>query len=402
MVALLHGARIHSNCPPGRTLTVDELTVGVVASSRKEHERRLPLHPRHLAEIDRELRRRIVLEEGYGELFEVPDEELAELVGGLLPRGRLLEEADAVILPKPVAEDLVAMREGQILCGWVHLVQDPTLTQLAIDRRLTVIAWEAMNLWSDEGVFQVHVFHENNELAGYCSVLHAMQLRGLTGEYGRRLRAAVVSFGATGRGAVAALMAMGVRRISGLTRRPVEAVVDPIHGVEMLTFARDPDHPSQPLELDGPHESVAEFLAEHDLIVNCVLQDTDRPLIFVRRDELDLFDPGTLFIDVACDEAMGFEWARPTTFSEPMFDVGGGRFNYGVDHSPSLMWDSATWEISRALIPHLEALMSGPGGWRKSETISRAIEVQDGTVLNPRILSFQLRSSDFPHEHLPS
>jgi hypothetical protein len=228
-----------------------------------------------------------------------------------------------------------------------------------------------------------------------------MQLRGLTGEYGRRLRAAVVSFGATGRGAVGALMAMGVGRISGLTQRPVEAVVDPIHGVEMLTFARDPDHPSQPLELDGPHESVAELLAGHDLIVNCMLQDTDRPLIFVRREELDLFDPGTLFIDVACDQAMGFEWARPTTFSEPMFDVGGGRFNDGVDHSPSLMWDSATWEISRALIPHLDALMSGPGGWAKSETISRAIEVQDGRVLNPSILSFQRRSSDFPHEHLP-
>ena len=96
-----------------------------------------------------------------------------------------------------------------------------------------------------------------------------------------------------------ALMAMGVRRISGLTRRPVEAVADPIHGVEMLTFARDPDHPSQPLDLDAPHETVAEFLAEHDLIVNCVLQDTDRPLVFVRRDELDLFEPGTLFVDVA-------------------------------------------------------------------------------------------------------
>ena len=379
---------------------MDGLTVGVVASSRKEHERRLPLHPRHLHEIDPKLRGRILLEEGYGEAFQVSDAELAGLVGGLLPRERLFEEADAVILPKPVAEDVAAMREGQILCGWVHLVQDPEVTQLAIDRRLTVIAWEAMNLWSDDGAFQLHVFHENNELAGYCSVLHAMQLRGLTGEYGRQLRAAVVSFGATGRGAVTALMAMGVRRISGLTRRSVEAVADPIHGVEMLTFARDPDHPSQPLELDGPHETVAEFLAGHDVIVNCMLQDPDRPLVFVRRDELDLFAPGTLFVDVACDEGMGFEWARPTTFSEPIFDVGGGRFNYGVDHSPSFLWDSATWEISRALIPHLDALMAGPDGWPNSETIGRAIEIRDGQVLNSKVLSFQRRSREFPHEPL--
>jgi alanine dehydrogenase len=386
-----------SPAPNGYNLIVDAFTLGVVASSRKERERRLPLHPRHFGDIDHGLRRRILLEEGYGEPFQVSDEDLVELVGGLLPRERLIEEANVVLLPKPAAEDVAAMHEGQVLCGWVHLVQDADLTQLAIDRRLTVIAWEAMNLWSDSGAFQVHVFHENNELAGYCSVLHAMQLRGLTGEYGRQLRAAVVSFGATGRGAVTALMAMGLRRISGLTRRSVEAVADPIHGVEMRTFARDPDHPAQPLELDAPHETVAEFLAEHDLVVNCMLQDTDRPLVFVRRDELDVFKPGTLFVDVACDKGMGFEWARPTTFSEPMFDVGRGRFNYGVDHSPSLMWDSATWEISRALMPHLEALMSGPDGWSGSETISRAIDVRDGRVVNPKIVSFQRRASTFPH-----
>ena len=29
-----------------------------------------------------------------------------------------------------------------------------------------------------------HVFHINNELAGYCSVLHSLQLQGLTGHYG--------------------------------------------------------------------------------------------------------------------------------------------------------------------------------------------------------------------------
>jgi alanine dehydrogenase len=375
-------------------------TIGVIASSRKEHERRLPIHPRHIGEIDESLRSRLLLEEGYGERFQVGDDDLAPLVGGLLPRERLVAESSLLLLPKPTADDVAGMHEGQVLCGWAHTVQDAALTQLAIDRGLTVIAWEAMNLWAEDGSFELHVFHENNELAGYCSVLHAMQLRGMTGEYGRKLRGAVISFGATGRGAVTGLMAMGIREISGLTRRPAAAVADPIHGVEMITFARDPDHPSQPLELDAPHESVAEFLAEHDVVVNCMLQDTDRPLILVTRAELDQFRPGALFVDVACDEGMGFEWARPTTFADPMFDLGAGRFNYGVDHSPSLMWDSATWSISEALIPHLPALMSGPDGWETSETVRRAIEIHDGAVLNPKILSFQNRAAEFPHARL--
>ena len=48
---------------------MDGLTLGVVATSAKENERRLPIHPRHLDRIDPELRGRIFLEHGYGERF---------------------------------------------------------------------------------------------------------------------------------------------------------------------------------------------------------------------------------------------------------------------------------------------------------------------------------------------
>ena len=61
----------------------------------------------------------------------------------------------------------------------------------------------------------------NNELAGYCSVLHSLQLLGTTGAYGRRVRAAVISFGATARGAVTALTALGISDVTVLTHRNV-------------------------------------------------------------------------------------------------------------------------------------------------------------------------------------
>ena len=38
-----------------------------------------------------------------------------------------------------------------------------------------------MNSWTADGGFGVRVFHMNNELAGYCSVLHSLQLLGMTG-----------------------------------------------------------------------------------------------------------------------------------------------------------------------------------------------------------------------------
>ena len=380
---------------------MEQLTLGVLAHSRKRNEHRLPIHPSHLDRIDPDIRRRMLLEEGYGERFGVSDRRLAALVGGLRSREQVIAECDICVLPKPTADDVAGLQTGQVLWGWPHCVQDATLTQLAIDRRLTLIAWEAMNHWAADGAYQVHVFHKNNEMAGYCSVLDGMRLVGATGAYGRRLSAAVISFGATARGAVSALNALGVLDVTVLTHRDVEAVASPIHGVRLLHFERDAGDPSRAVvrASSGPRP-LAEVLAEHDIIVNCVLQDTDAPLMFVTNDELDLFAATTLFVDVSCDERMGFEWAHPTSFDDPMRQVGAGAQYYAVNHSPSYLWESSTWEISEALLPYLGTVLAGRAGWDADQTIRRAIEIRDGVVQNPKILSFQGRSSEFPHHRL--
>jgi alanine dehydrogenase len=369
-----------------------------MSRSRKENEWRLPIHPLHLERIEADLRKRIYLERGYGERFGVPDERLAPYVAGLLPRRQLLAECDVILHPKPLAADLAELRPGQVLWGWPHCVQDEDITQLSIDRRLTLIAFEAMNHWTSEGGFSLHVFHKNNELAGYSSVLHALELTGKTGDYGRRLRAAVISFGATARGAVTALKAHGVNDVDVLTHRGISAVASPIHSVDMVRFENDTDDPSLSQVLcDGGRVPLATFLSGYDLVVNCVLQDPDAPLMFLTDKDLDAFAPGSLIVDVSCDEGMGFSWARPTSFTQPMFQVGGNVHYYGVDHSPSYLWDSATWEISEALLPYVRRVLSGPAAWDADQTIRRAIEIRDGVIQNPGILSFQHRSPDYPH-----
>src|SRR5207248_2762392 len=278
--------------------------------------------------------------------------------------------------------------------------QNEEITQLAIDRRLTLIAFEAMNHWSHDGSFSLHVFHKNNELAGYCSVLHALQVIGSTGDYGRRLRAAVIGFGATARGAVTALNAHGIHEVDILTNRGVTAVASPIHSARIVHFDHDNANPRRSQVVsDSGRAPLAGFLAEHDVIVNCVLQDTDAPLTFLIDDDLAAFAPGSLIVDVSCDEAMGFSWARPTTFTRPTFVVGANITYYAVDHSPSYLWNSASWEISEAVLPHLRPVLTGRSSWDSHETIRRAIEIRDGIIRNPAILSFQDRSPDYPHPH---
>jgi len=183
-----------------------------------------------------------------------------------------------------------------------------------------------------------------------------------------------------------------------LTQRAAAAVASPMPSVVMGHFAERDDDPSRLEALTGPGRvPLAEYLAGFDVIVNCIRQDTDAPLMFVTEEDLALFRPGTFFVDVSCDEGMGFEWARPTTFEDPMTSVGPGCHYYGVDHSPSHLWNSATWEISEALLPYLRTVMSGPASWDGDSTVERAIEIRDGVVLNPKILSFQNRPAEYPH-----
>lgn len=377
------------------------LTLGILAHSRKENERRLAIHPRHLRQIPDDLRPFVFLEYGYGERFGFPDEQVEQWVGGLRTREQLIVESDVVLAAKPMLSDVAELRVGQVLWGWPHCVQDPALTQLAIDRRLTLIAFEAMNHWSQDGAFNLHVFHKNNELAGYSSVLHAMQLAGIAGDYGPRLRAVVIGFGATARGAVTALDALGVHDVDVLTHRHVAAVAAPIHSARIVRLDNDRTggRVGHAVTAEGK-VPLPEFLGEHDIIVNCVLQDTESPLMFMTDEDLPDLAPGTVIVDVSCDEGMAFSWARPTTFDDPAFTVGRGVLYYGVDHSPSYLWNSATWEISAAILPFLRTVMSGPDAWDGDETVQRAIEVRDGVVQNPAILAFQGRGEVYPHTAL--
>ena len=377
---------------------MDQLTLGVLSRSSKENERRLPLHPSHLDRIDQDLRGRIFLERGYGAGFGVSDEQLTSAVGGLCDREQLIADCDVILLPKPLARDLAGLRMGQVLWGWPHCVQDEQITQVAIDRRLTLVAFEAMNHWNTDGSFGLHVFHKNNELAGYCSVLHGLQIIGSTGDYGRRLRAAVIGFGATARGAVTALNAHGVHDVDVLTQRGVNAVASPIHSARIVHFDHGDTGQRRGHAIIGTDRvPLADFLAEHDVVVNCVLQRPDAPLMFLIEEDLAAFAAGSLIIDVSCDEGMGFSWARPTSFTEPSFVVGDNVTYYGVDHSPSLLWNSATWELSQALLPFLRVVLGGGGAWDADDTIRRAIEIRGGVVQNAEILFFQHRALDYPH-----
>ncbi len=377
---------------------MNELTLGIIGTSRKRDERRVPIHPEHLGRLPEHLRRRLIFEEGYGAPFDIADSDIAAQTGGVATRQELLAELGTVVLAKPTLEDVLELREGGVLWGWVHCVQQRALTQAAIDRKLTLLAFEDMYVWGPDGQIGRHTFYKNNELAGYCAVIHALQLKGIDGHYGNQRKTTIFSFGAVSRGAIYALKARGFRDITICIQRPDHEVREEVLDCHYVRIRAGNEGQARWLvvEHDGSEYPLTELIAESDIIVNGAFQETDAPILFVTQEEESFLKPGCLIIDVSCDEGMGFFFAKPTTFANPMFKVGRVDY-YAVDHTPSYLWESASRSISGALLVHAPTVMEGREAWQNSETIRQAVNIDAGVIQKTSILSFQQRRPEYPH-----
>ena len=380
---------------------VSTLTVGVIGTSKKEDERRYPIHPGHLPRIPEEYRRNLIFEEGYGAPFGIEDSEIAALTGGIATRHEILADIGNVIIAKPVLSDFKELREGGILWGYPHCVQQSEITQTAIDRKQTLIAFEDMYVWSPTGQIGRHTFYKNNEMAGYCAVLHALQLKGIDGHYGNQRKTIIFGFGAVSRGAIYALKAHGFRDITICIQRPDHEVREEVLDCRYVRIGEGGEGEARMLvvEHDGTRHPLTDLISEADIIINGTYQDTANPTDFITKDEGKYLKRNSLIIDVSCDEGMGFFFAKPTTFKNPMFKFESTDY-YAVDHTPSYLWESASRSISAALIVYVPTVLAGPDSWQKNDTIRKAINIDGGVIKNRSILSFQNREPDYPHAYI--
>lgn len=377
---------------------INTTTIGIIGSSKKVDERRFPIHPEHLPRIPEKLRRRLIFEKGYGAAFGITDAEIAAQVGGVATRHALLADLGTVIIAKPVLADLQELRQGGTLWGYVHCVQQQDITQAALDRKQTLIAFEDMYIWAPGGHVGRHTFYKNNEMAGYCAVIHALQLKGIDGHYGNQRKTIIFGFGAVSRGAIYALKAHGFRDITICIQRPDHEVREEILDCNYVRIKAGDKGEARMMvvEHDGTSQPLSDLISESDIIVNGIFQDTENPVNFVTEKESTCLKSNSLIIDVSCDEGMGFFFAKPTTFKQPMFKYGSIDY-YSVDHTPSYLWESATRSISAALIMYLPTVLAGRDSWYEDDTIRKAINIEKGVIQNPAILSFQNREPHYPH-----
>lgn len=368
------------------------MNIAVIGTSKKRNEKRVAIHPSHIGLIKKNIRKHLFFEKGYGEPFGVKDEIIRNLTGNrLLERQQLLSGFQTLMIPKPVAEDFEQVHEGTLIWGWIHCVEQTGIAQTAIKRHLTLLSWEHM--YSKDSRGPIHIFNRNNEMAGYCSVQNALQLTGIDGNFGPSRQIAVLGFGSAARGAISALIGHGFNDITVYTQRPPRLVSNRIPYVKYEQILSDGSGEFNVVDFYGETSPLLSKLYGSDVIVNCVLQNPNKPHIFLRDENVEGFIRPCLIIDVSCDHKMGFEFAHSTTFEKPIEKIGNILY-YSVDHTPTLLWNSASWEISTAILPYLPYVVEG----KKSTVLENAIDIKNGIVLNKEIFSFQHRSPVYPYQ----
>ncbi len=132
--------------------------------------------------------------------------------------------------------------------------------------------------------------------------------------------------------------------------------------------------------------AVEEMLPRADLVIGAVLVHGGRAPHVIKREQLRLMKQRAVLVDVSIDQGGCFETSRPTTHSDPTFEVDGVT-HYCVANMPGAVPITSTYALTNATLPYVlaladrgvaEAVRSDPG-------LRLGVNVAGGHVTHPAV-----------------
>jgi alanine dehydrogenase len=287
----------------------------------------------------------VLLETGAGIGSDITDEEYNK-VGAILARSaaEVYSKADMVIKVKePLPEEFPFLRKDLILFTFLHLAPLPELTRALIDSKTCAIAYETVQL--DNGSLPLLI--PMSEVAGRMSIqVGAHFLEKETGGRGILLGGVsnvepghVTILGTGTVGLNAAQMAVGLESsVTVFGRNPKKLAAIKAHFQEKIVT-----------KLSSPENIEAE-LPKADLVVGAVLVPGAAAPKLITRRMLSVMKKGSVIVDVAIDQGGCVETARPTSHSDPTYEVD-GIIHYCVANMPGAVPRTSTYALANVTLP---------------------------------------------------
>jgi len=132
--------------------------------------------------------------------------------------------------------------------------------------------------------------------------------------------------------------------------------------------------------------AIEEMLPRADLVIGAVLIHGARAPYVIKRSQLELMKKRAVLVDVSIDQGGCFETSRPTTHSNPVFEVDGVT-HYCVTNLPGAVPVTSTFALTNATLPYVLAIADhGVGGAIAQDPGLRpGVNVAGGKVTHPAV-----------------
>jgi alanine dehydrogenase len=133
--------------------------------------------------------------------------------------------------------------------------------------------------------------------------------------------------------------------------------------------------------------AIEKMLPHVDLVIGAVLIHGARAPHVIRREQLALMKQRAVLVDVSIDQGGCFETSRPTTHSDPTYEVD-GITHYCVTNMPGAVPVTSTFALTNATLPYALALADrGLDALREDAGLRAGLNVFDGKVTHAAVAS---------------
>jgi len=316
----------------------------------KDWENRVGMTPAGVAEIVAR-GATVLVERDAGSGSGYADGEYEKAGARIVPTAADAWGAEMVVKVKePTHTEYGFLRPGLVLFTYLHLAADEPLTRALLDSRTTGIAYETVQLASNF----LPLLNPMSEVAGRMSIQvgahylektyngHGMLLGGVPGVAPAKV--AIVGGGTVGTNA--AQMALGMGAHVTVLEKSIERMryLSEVFAGHLTT-------------LYSTAHAVAESVAEADVVIGAVLIPGARAPRLVTEPMVRAMRAGSVVIDVAIDQGGCIETARPTSHSDPVYEVDGVT-HYCVTNMPGAVPRTSTQGLTNATLPYVVALVT--------------------------------------------
>jgi alanine dehydrogenase len=326
-----------------------------IPSEIKNNEFRVAITPAGVNEFAR-AGHQVFVQTGAGVGSSISDGDYAAAGAQILPGAdEVWATADLVLKVKePIAEEYHRMREGQVLFTYLHLAASKECTDALIDRKVTGIAYETVELPDRSLPLLAPMSEVAGRLAPQVGSYHLMRSGGgrgvLMGGVPGVYAAKVVVIGAGVSGMNAAAIALGMQ---------AEVLVLDKNIARLR--AADADYRGHLQTIASNAYEIEKAVLDADLVIGAVLVPGAKAPNLISNELVSRMKPGSVLVDIAIDQGGCFEDSRPTTHADPVYQVHQSMF-YCVANMPGAVPHTSTYALTNVTMPY--ALELANRGWK--------------------------------------